>query len=248
MTKAVIIDDNRSIRELERNLLKEYFPQIEVVGEAEGVDDGLRLIKEKKPGLVLLDIEIKGGTGFHILQQLKPFDFKLIFVTAFNEFAIKAIKYSAIDYIVKPINEYEFKEGIEKALSGKQGQQPEIQVNTFFEHYNRLEKEKRIVLRTSDSIHLVEIPDIVRCTSDNSYTTFYLSSGEKIMVSKGLKEYEELLSIHSFFRPHQSHLVNLKFVQKLDKSDGGFLILKDGSEVPVSTRRKQKLLDLLAKF
>ncbi len=248
MIKAAIIDDSPEIRQLERTLLKEYFPQVEVVGEAEGVDDGIKLIREKKPGLVLLDIEIKGGTGFHILQELKPFNFKLIFITAFNEFAIKAIKYSAIDYIVKPINEYEFKEGIEKALSGMQDQQPEMQVNTFFEHYNRIEKQKRIVLRTSDSIHLVDIPDILRCSSDNSYTTFYLSSGEKIMVSKSLKECEELLSTHGFFRPHQSHLVNLNWVQKLDKTDGGFLILKDSSEIPVSARRKQMLLDLLAKF
>lgn len=248
MIRTILIDDNPEIRELEKSLIKEYFPQIEIIGEAESVSIGTALIKEKQPDLVLLDIEIKEGTGFHILQNVKPFNFKLIFVTAFNDYAIKAIKYSAIDYILKPINEFEFKEGLEKALGEIEDSQMELQVSAFFDHYEKKTQSKKIVLRTSDSLHLIDIHDIVKCSSDNSYTTFYLTSNQKIVISKSIKEYEELLTSYGFFRPHQSHLVNLNFVQKVDKTDGGSLIMKDGSEVPVSARRRQKLLEILDKF
>ena len=226
MVKVVIIDDEKSSRETIKFLLADYFPEVTVSAEAESVDDAVKIIEEQNPELVFLDIEIKGGTGLHVLQRLKKRDFKLIFITAFNDFAIKAIKFSAIDYILKPINEFEFKNGVERAILEIGKISNSSQTDTLFANQEST-KERKLVLRTSQEIHIVNISEIVHCVSDNAYTTFRLNTGEKIVVSKGIGEYADLLAGFGFLRPHQSHLVNINYIKKLDKSDGGFLILKD---------------------
>lgn len=248
MIRAIIIDDEPDIREINRRLLSDNFSDIEVVGEADSVESGVALIQTKKPQLVLLDIDIKGGTGFHILQKVHPYNFAIIFITAFNEFAIKAIKFSALDYILKPVNEVEFCIAIKNAVESIESKQLETQVNNFFEHYEKKTQSKKIVLKTSDSIHLVDISDIMYCISDNSYTTFYIRDKKEIIVSKSLKEFENLLSVYNFFRPHQSYLVNLHCIDKIDKTDGGSIILNNKKEIPVSYRRKQALLDVFDKL
>jgi len=247
MVRVVIIDDEKSSRETIKFLLADYFPEITVSAEAESVDDAVKIIEEQNPELVFLDIEIKGGTGLHVLQRLKKRDFKLIFITAFNDFAIKAIKFSAIDYILKPINEFEFKNGVERAILEIGKINNSSQTDTLFANQEST-KERKLVLRTSQEIHIVNISEIVHCVSDNAYTTFRLNTGEKIVVSKGIGEYADLLAGFGFLRPHQSHLVNINYINKLDKSDGGFLILKDKTQIPVSSRQKQQLIDLLNKL
>ena len=247
MIKAIIIDDESCFREMIQFLLEDYFPDVKVVAQAESVEGGVQVIEEHIPDLVFLDIELKGGTGFHVLQKLKNRKFKLIFVTAFNEFAIQAIKFSAIDYILKPINEFEFKSGVERAIQEIERNEPPVPVENLFNN-NQGKQDKKLVLRTSQNIHVVNIGDITHCEADNAYTTFFLNSGEKIMVSKGICNYIELLSSCGFVTPHQSHLVNLNYVKKIDKSDGGFLILKDNTEIPSSVRRKQAVLDILNKL
>ncbi|MBP7486629.1 MAG: response regulator transcription factor [Parabacteroides sp.] len=247
MVKVVIIDDEKSSRETIKFLLADYFPEVTVSAEAESVDDAVKIIEEQNPELVFLDIEIKGGTGLHVLQRLKKRDFKLIFITAFNDFAIKAIKFSAIDYILKPINEFEFKNGVERAILEIGKISNSSQTDTLFANQEST-KERKLVLRTSQEIHIVNISEIVHCVSDNAYTTFRLNTGEKIVVSKGIGEYADLLAGFGFLRPHQSHLVNINYIKKLDKSDGGFLILKDKTQIPVSSRQKQQLIDLLSKL
>jgi len=244
MVRAVIIDDEAHLREMIRNMLSDSFPELEIIGEADSVKDGVKTIDELKPDIVFLDIEIKGGEGFDILEVINHKNFKVIFITAFNEFAIKAIKFSAIDYILKPINEIEFITAVKKALTEIEKPILQKQIENFFNNYHNLQN-KKLVLRTSENIHIVNVNDIVRCESDNSYTTFFIRDGEKIVISKSIKEYAELLNEYGFIRPHQSHLVNLNFVKRLDKSDGGFLIMKDGKEIPVSSRRKQNLLQIL---
>lgn len=248
MIRAIIVDDEQDIREINRRLLLDNFSDIEVVGEADSVDSGVELIQTKKPQLVLLDIDIKGGTGFHILQKVHPYNFAIIFITAFNEFAIKAIKFSALDYILKPVNEVEFCTAVKNAVESIESKQIEKQVNNFFEHYEKKTQSKKIVLKTSDSIHLVDISDIMYCVSDNSYTTFYIRDKKEIIVSKSLKEFENLLSVYNFFRPHQSYLVNLHCIDKIDKTDGGSIILNNKKEIPISHRRKQALLDIFDKL
>lgn len=247
MIRVVIIDDEKSSRETIKFLLADYFPEVTVSAEAESVDDAVKIIEEQNPELVFLDIEIKGGTGLHVLQRLKKRDFKLIFITAFNDFAIKAIKFSAIDYILKPINEFEFKNGVERAILEIGKINNSSQTDTLFANQEST-KERKLVLRTSQEIHIVNISEIVHCVSDNAYTTFRLNTGEKIVVSKGIGEYADLLAGFGFLRPHQSHLVNINYIKKLDKSDGGFLILKDKTQIPVSSRQKQQLIDLLSKL
>ena len=247
MVKVVIIDDEKSSRETIKFLLADYFPEVTGSAEAESVDDAVKIIEEQNPELVFLDIEIKGGTGLHVLQRLKKRDFKLIFITAFNDFAIKAIKFSAIDYILKPINEFEFKNGVERAILEIGKISNSSQTDTLFANQENT-KERKLVLRTSQEIHIVNISEIVHCVSDNAYTTFRLNTGEKIVVSKGIGEYADLLAGFGFLRPHQSHLVNINYIKKLDKSDGGFLILKDKTQIPVSSRQKQQLIDLLSKL
>lgn len=249
MIRAVIIDDEPEIRELNESLLKEYFPEIEMVGQADSVKSGVELITDVKPDLVLLDIEIKGGSGFQILQQLRPYEFKTIFITGFNDYAIKAIKFNALDYIVKPVNEVEFQQAIRSAV-----EMIELNMNTVIQSTNLLDNYangnqlKKIVLRTAEALHIVNISDILYCRSDNSYTTFHLNTSEEIIVSKSLKEYSDLLKDYSFIKPHQSYLVNLNHIKKIDKSDGGFVIMKNSLEIPVSIRQKKHLINLLEKL
>jgi len=247
MIKAIIVDDESCFREMIQFLLTDYFPEIKVIAQADNVEEAVQLINENKPELVFLDIEIKGGTGFHVLQKLKNRNFKLIFITAFNDFAIQAFKFSAIDYILKPINEFEFKAGVERAVLEIQKEVTSVPIDLLLNN-SQQKAEKKLVLRTAQEIHIVNVSEIVRCEADNVYTTFYLDSGEKIIVSKGLSEYVDLLESYGFLRPHQSHLINLNFVKKLDKSDGGFIILKNDSVIPISTRRKQAIMETLNKL
>jgi two-component system LytT family response regulator len=249
MIKALIIDDQSHFQEIISALLREYFPEINIVGYAEAVEDGIKKIEALKPNLVFLDIELKGGSGFHILQKIKERNFKVIFVTAFDNFAIRAIKFSALDYILKPINEFEFKNAVENALEVIEGTEIEEQINNFISHYEKRTQSKKIILKTVDTIHLIDIANIIYAKSDSSYTTFCIEGeDDDIMVSKSIKEYEQLLGDYRFLRPHQSYLVNLNQVQRIDKKDGGFLILKNGIVIPISSRRKNKLLQILEKL
>jgi two-component system LytT family response regulator len=245
MIKAVIIDDEPELRELNRSLLANHFDEIEIAGTAGAVEEAVSLIDRIQPQLILLDIRLTDGTGFQILQKIRTYKYTVIFITAYSEFAIKAIKLSAIDYILKPINEKEFCQAVERAIENINSSQIQDQVETFFNYYERRTQNRRIVLKTTESISIVEISDIVYCRSDNTYTTFYLKNKEKILISRPMKEYEEMLSEYGFFRPHQSFLVNLQYISRLDKSDGGFLILKDHTEIPVSIRRKSRLIQVL---
>jgi len=220
-----------------------------LVGEAYSVDSGYELIQLTKPQLVLLDIEIIGGSGFQLLQKLKPYTFKVVFITAFNDFGIKAIKFHAIDYLLKPVNSVEFEQAVQSAvdLISKDMNTSE-QTGHFLQSFIQNKIPKKIMLRTTNAMHLVNVTDILYCKNDNSYTTFFLDSNEKIMVSKGIVFYEEILSEFGFFRPHQSYLVNIQHVKKIDKTDGGFVILNSNDEIPVSSRRKKGLIALLDKL
>lgn len=246
MIKAVIIDDEIAIQEMNSRLLSDYFPEIELVGLADSIKSGVELITRQNPDLVLLDIELTDGTGFQLLQKLQPYNFKVVFITGFDSFAIKAIKFSAIDYILKPVNETEFQQAVQRAvelINKNENTQPQVEVlmNSFKKEF----KNKKLVLRTSESLHIINISDIYFCKSDNSYTTFFIRGQKPVIVSKSIKEYEELLSAYNFIRPHQSYLVNMDAIACIDKTDGGFIILNDKTEIPLSKRRKQAVMDKL---
>lgn len=246
MIKAVIIDDEPAMQQVNSLLMNEYFPEVKVAGIANSVESGILLIKEQQPQLVLLDIELGTGTGFQVLQQLKPYSFKVVFITGFDSYALKAIKFSALDYILKPVNETEFQNAIQKAVDEINNQENhEQQTQHLLDTFRKEINPKKLVLKTAESMHIIDINDILFCQSDNSYTTFYIEHNEKIVVSKSIGDYEDLLADFSFFRPHQSFLVNLNHVKKIDKSDGGFIIMKNKKEIPISIRQKKKLISML---
>ncbi len=238
MLSLVIIDDEPKARSTIRDILGFSEQKIDIIGEAADVQSARELILQKKPDLVLLDINLPDGTGFDLLKKFETIDFKIIFITAHEEYAIRAFRFSAMDYILKPIAASDLIKAVEKAGETIKGEKTEEKFKAFLAN---LEKLNKIVLRTSESIHIINLDNIVRCESDINYTTFYLTNGEKLLVSKTLKEYDEMLQPSGFFRTHQSHLVNLDHILRYDKAEGGHLIMMDESWVPVSKRKKEQL-------
>lgn len=244
---VVIVDDEPLARQTIESIIIENISNVNIVGQVGDVSDAVKTITKTKPDLVFLDVDLIGGSGFDVLKQLKPIDFKVVFITAHQKYAMQAIKFSAFDYILKPISQSELINAINKAKINNE-ENNTLNWEAFFGNISDKNSIKKLVLKTSESIHLVNTDDIVRCEADNNYSTFYLKNKVKILISKGLKEYEELLNAYGFFRVHQSHLVNLNYVSRFDKKDGGSIVLYDKSCVPVSQRKKQKLLELFEKI
>lgn len=241
MIKAVIIDDIQEAITVLTSDLQTYCKNIEVIGSANGVVSGAKKIKELKPDLVFLDIQMPDGTGFDLLEIIGEADFKLIFTTASDEFAIKAFKFSAIDYLLKPIDPDDLMKAVEKV---EHQHNPTSRLELL---KGNLENQKKIALNTVDKIHIVQIEDVIRLESDINYTRFYFKDGSKLMVTKTLKEFDKMLSDHSFIRIHQSHLVNTSFIKEYTKQDGK-LVLKNGDRISVSSRKKSTLMDMISKF
>lgn len=242
--RTLIIDDETRAREAIRETLNMYAPELEIIGEADSVLSGLKLIKTTHPELVFLDIKMPDGTGFDILKRVNQSDFHVVFLTAFDEFAIKAFKFSALDYLLKPIDVDELLPAIEKVKNhlSYQNDQMALLLQSLNESSNNL---KKVILKTSESVFLVKLDDIIRCESSGGYTKFYLSNQKPVMVSRSIKEYDEMFIDSGFLRVHQSHLVNLQHVLRFDKTDGGSLHLSNKDNVPVSTRRRDALLTAL---
>nr|MDA3852740.1 LytTR family DNA-binding domain-containing protein [Bacteroidales bacterium] len=241
---TIIIDDEPRARETIKNMLMLYCPELDLVGEAVSVASGLELIRKIKPEVVLLDIQMSDGSGFDLLKQLDAINFALVFITAFDEYAVKAFKFSAIDYLLKPIDPDELISTMERIKLHKKNEG--IDLSVVLNNLRNLKKEnKKLVLKTTESIFVVGVQDIIRCESSGNYTHFYLTNEKPILVSHTLKEYEEMLKEHSFIRVHQSHLVNLEHIKRYDRSDGGMLVMTDNKTVPVATRKKDMLLNVL---
>ncbi|WP_421873449.1 LytR/AlgR family response regulator transcription factor [Marinoscillum sp.] len=245
--RAVIIDDEPSLRESTKTLLGIYCPEVTVVGEADGVKTAVELIRSSKPDLVFLDIEMRDGLGFDVLHVFPDRAFAVIFVTGHNEYAVKAFKISAIDYLLKPIDPEELERAVTKAQTNLHRSVSGMQIQTLAHQLNNRELTK-IVLKDSEKVYLIDIAEIVRCESSDNYTRFFLTDKRSILVSTTLKEYEKLLDSQSFFRTHQSHLVNLRHIDHYDKREGGTLVMKDQSRLPVSVRKKEQLLKALEKL
>lgn len=240
MISCVIIDDERESRTVVSNVLTGFCPDVKIAGEADGVGSGLALIGKTRPDVVFLDIRMNDGTAFDLLEQINWTNFHIVFITAYDQYAIRAIRFSAIDYILKPVDPGQLIAAIEriKALAPETNQSGERISNLIG---NKKEID-RIALPTLNGYNFVKLEDIVRCEADNNYTLFYLAEGKKFLVTRTLKEYENLLSEKSFVRVHQSHLVNMNFVASYIKGDGGSVIMHDGSEVEVSRRKKEEFL------
>lgn len=239
--RAVVVDDIQKFRKNLIQDLADYCPDIEVVGEADGVISAAKKINNLKPDVVFLDIQINEGTAFDLLSVLGDVKFKIIFTTASDEFAIKAFKISAIDYLLKPIDIDELKCAIAKLKIGNEDNYELLQSNIKEED----KSNKRLALHSQDKIEIIEIGNIIRCESNVNYTQFFFKDGTKMLVTKTLKEYDKMLTEFGFYRVHQSHLINIDYLKEYVKIDGGYLKMKDGSSVPISTRKKSSVLKLL---
>ena len=237
MKKVLIIDDENRTRELIAKMIDSFGFDIETIPEGENVQSGIKAIENHQPDIVFLDIQMPDGTGFDVIRSVENKKFQVIFITAHEEFAIKAIKFSALDYLLKPVDPDELKNALEKALSNIDDDTKEPQFDALQANVSPNEK-RRLVLKTQESVHVVELDTIIRCEADRNYTSFFLTEGKKILVSKTLKEYETLLSVHNFVRVQQSHLINIQYVDRYDKKNGGAVVMKDGSEVPLSPAKR----------
>jgi two-component system LytT family response regulator len=246
MIRTLIIDDEQHNRQLIADLLRDHFPNISLIGEADGVKTGLKSIRELSPDLVLLDIRMDDGDAFDLLNQIDNIDFKIIFITAFEEYALKAIKFSALDYLLKPVSLNDLKLAIDKAekqiLKDLNLQLAELSNNL------QPNKNKRIVLRTTEKLQLIPAREIVRCEAERNYCMFFLENGNKIIASCPMKDFEDILSEQGFFRIHKSHLINLSYVDSYIKAEGGSVAMTDGTILPVSKRKKNHLMELFEKL
>jgi len=245
--KVIVIDDEGRTQQLIAKMIRSFNLNLEVIVEGDDVKSGVKAIQTHKPDIVFLDIQMPNGTGFDILDALPVKNFEVVFVTAYEEFAIKAIKFSALDYIVKPIDPEELRTATENAIAELKNKRDPNRFETL--QHNIVEhKQRRLVLKTMESVHIVTLSEIIRCESDRNYTLFHLTNDRKILVSKTLKEFEFLLKDYNFLRVQQSHLINLDFIDRYDKTEGGTIIMKDGANVPLSVAKRDLFFETISKL
>ncbi len=247
MKKVLIIDDENRTRDFVKKMIDSYHLELEVFTDGESVETGIEAINRIHPDIVLLDIQMPDGTGFDVLNSLEVKNFEVIFITAYQEYAIKAIKFSALDYILKPIDSEELHSSIIMAMDSLEFKREDTQY-TALENNIQPTNRRKLVLKTQESVYVVDLNEIVRCEADKNYTFFYLSNGKKILVSRTLKDFETMLNGYGFFRIQQSHLINLEFLDRYDKHQGGAIIMKDGVSVPLSPAKKEQFFKLLERL
>jgi two-component system LytT family response regulator len=246
MINTILVDDEiRSIRILQR-LLKSFCPNVNIVGTTSEVSEASRLITECKPDLVLLDIEMSKGNAFDLLNQLMPLDFQVIFVTAFDNYAIKAIKYCAVDYLLKPVDIEELRGAIarvkEKPAVNELAEQMKVLLNNvgFIQA-----SQQKMAIPTITGMTFVPLQKVLRLEAKGSYTNIFLTNGESILAARGIKDYEDMLPESLFFRIHHAHIINLAHVEKYEKGRGGMVLMVDGSAIEVAVRRREEFMNKL---
>lgn len=247
MLNAVIIDDEQNNIDNLSILLAQYCPEVKVLATALDANNGRKIILEQHPDIVFLDIQMPEETGFDLLKSLTDHFFEIIFITAFDKYGIQAVKFAAIDYLLKPIDIDELKEAVQKVLLKRDSQKQNLQLDNFLQLLKQQQQKEthRIALPTSKEIRFVKTQDICRCESSNNYTNFFIVTGEKLLVSKPIYLFEELLKDYGFIRCHQSHLVNKLYIKSWVKEDGGYLLLEGQYKIPVSKQKKDLLKQLL---
>jgi two-component system, LytTR family, response regulator len=244
--KALIIDNEPHLRTGMRALLTAFCPEVTLIEEAAGVQEGMHRIKSFQPDVVLLDVEMDDGTGFDLLKQVVDPVFQLIFVTAHNKYAIEAFQFSAIDYLLKPVDPDALQVSIQKAARNIRNSNLLQQVQVLLQQVAGIQnQDRKIVLRDIENTWFVKVSDILYCEAEGTYTRFYLQNAGPILVSKNLKEYEEILEPLGFLRTHHSYLANPGKIKSYDKTDGGALVLEGGHSIPVSQRKKDFVMQAL---
>lgn len=245
MIKAVIIDDEKDARFLLRNMIeKKMGSKIEVIGEADDVGPGIELVLELQPDLVFLDVQMKSGTGFNLLEQINDVNFEVIFITAYNEYAIEAFKFSAFGYLLKPIKSSELESIVEKLQKQFDEKDKDVskKVKVLVENYGSKGEIQKLIVANVEGFKVLNIESILRLEGDRNYSHFILTDGSKVTTSKNLKEYEELLLDYGFYRIHQSTIVSLRHITGYIKGDGGYVEMPDGTSHKVSRNRKSEFL------
>lgn len=248
MIKAIIADDEKHNIENLVTLIKKHCPDVMIAGCAETISEAVILIESLQPHVVFLDIQMGASTGFDLLKNIRDRNFEVIFVTAYDKYGIEAVKFAALDYILKPIDPSELLLAIAKVKEKLAVKKTNPQLDFLVEYLKQNGKPAKIALPQQQEVRYVPIVEIVRCEAQNTYTWFFLSNSDKILVSKPLKEYDELLAPHNFIRCHQTHLVNPAFVKSFLKEDGGSLLLQNGVKIPVSKQKKDYVKESLGRL
>lgn len=247
MIKAILIDDEPQCIETLSLMLKMHTPEINVVDTCNSGEEGIRAIQELQPDLVFLDIEMPRMNGFEMLEKLNPLSFKVVFTTAYNQFAIKAFRYSALNYLLKPIDPDDLKSTVTRMKELRNDNVKE-QLDILLQGIRDTGKPQRIALSTGDGMVFVNTPEIMYCQSESNYTNVILVTGEKYLLAKSLKEFEDTLSGNDFYRIHNSYLVNLNQVKRFVRGDGGYVIMNDGTQITIARARREDFFALFDKF
>lgn len=248
MLRALIVDDEENSRISLQGKLNLFCPEIQEIDMAHDLQTALDAVTANNPDVIFLDVKLGTETGFDLLEKLQEenkLNSEIVFTTAHDEYAIKAIKFSAIDYLLKPIDAEELVKAIRK-IEEKKEYHPSYKLNVLLDNFRQAsDSPKKIVIPSSDGMHILRVSEIMRCESSSNYTQFFLNTGKVLLASKTLKEFDNMLTDYNFERIHKSHLVNMNFVKKYVQSDGGYLIMDDGSQIPVANRKKEHLITLL---
>ena len=247
--KVVLVEDEPHAMEHLQSLINSFCKDVTIIGKANNVSSAYKTIMELKPDVVFLDIEMPDGTGFDLLKKFDQIFFSTIFTTAFSKYAIQAFKYSAVSFLLKPIDLDELREAVFKVRHELKRALFEDQMTALFHNLNDIEKNagrsRKVVLTTNSSFHVINSDEIVMCQSDKNYTQFFMSDGRMIMVSKTIKEFDDLFTENGFFRPHKQYLININHLKTFDKSVKMEVTLTGGFKAPVSVRKKEQLINLL---
>lgn len=243
--RAVIVEDEINVRCGFIKLLNVFCPEVEIVGEASSVEEGIVLIEKTKLDVLFLDVNLPDGSGFDLLHRLTARKFKTIFVTAYDQYAIDAFKISAADYLLKPVSPDRLKEAISKVEATSRDEESEVLSAAEARIIRRFSQTEKVILKDAESMHIVVISDILYCEADGAYTTFHLRQSKDITTSMNLKEYERLLEPYGFIRCHHSYLANLHHLKEIKKADGGVVVMSDNSLLPLSTRKKSIVVEAL---
>jgi two-component system, LytTR family, response regulator len=247
MIKAIIVDDElKSCQNMEK-LITEFCPEVKIMAVCQSVDAGIAAIKEHKPDMIFLDVQMKGETGFDLLEKVKPIDFEIVFATAHSEHGVKAFRFSAIDYLLKPIDVEELKSAVAKVVQ-RQNFFLKERIETLVSHLRPTKPNLlKLAIPAADGLVFIKIGDILYCEASGNYTTFFINDGKKYMVSRTLKEYDDMLSDHDFFRVHNSHLINLNSIKKYIRGDGGQVVMSNDAVLDVAKRKKEGFLKRIAR-
>jgi two-component system, LytTR family, response regulator len=242
MLRVVIVEDEIHNQETLKTLLLEFCGDVEIAGIASDVHTAVKTIQEAKPDLLFLDVELQDGTGFDVLEQLPGLTFDIVFTTAFEQYAVKAIKLSSIDYLLKPIDIEELKGAVDKARQKQSVDGQRQQLDMLIANLAAAPGKKKICLSTNEGLEFVDIHTIMYCEANGSYTKFHFTTGNAILVSKNLKEYESLLTDQNFMRVHNSFLINLGEVKKFVKAEGGYILMKNNAQISISQKNREEFL------